>query len=96
MNMKQILTLIFLLCLIAKTNAQHIHCSEEYAKKGYSLYIQSFEKDTFDGNLNVVFILKAMDTIKLGNLLHIQSANPFFSGSTHVNNTLPFMLASCE
>ncbi len=88
MNMKQILTLIFFLCLIAKINAQNIHCSEEHAKKGYSLYIQSFEKDTFDGNLNFIFILKAMDTIKLGNLLHIQSANPFFSGSAQVNNTL--------
>ena len=84
MYMKQILTLIFLLCLIAKINAQHIHCSEEQAKKGYSLYIQSFEKDTFDGNLNVVFILKAMDTIKLGNyaVVGVITNNPNFGAKT--------------
>lgn len=65
MNMKQILTLIFLLCLIAKINAQHIHCSEEQAKKGYSLYIQSFEKDTFDGNLNLDMVFQLQNILVL-------------------------------
>jgi hypothetical protein len=42
--MKQILTLIFLLCLIAKTNAQHIHCSEEHAKKATHFIFKVLKK----------------------------------------------------
>jgi hypothetical protein len=67
------------------------NCLDENPSPGYYLTIQSYEKDTIDGLIDVNVILTADDTVFMGNLFQLSFEN-FLTGSQNFSNSRDSLL----